>query len=1110
MNFSAPFIARPIGTILLAIGLALAGGSAFFLLPVSPLPNVDIPVIVVSAQLPGAGPQTVASSVATPLERHLGVIADVTAMTSQSSANQTRIILQFGADRNINGAARDVQAGINAARADLPTALRANPAYRMFNPAAAPIIILALTSTTLSGGQIYDAASTIIGQKLSQLPGVGEVDINGASLPAVRVELNPNALFRYGISLEDVRAALAAANANAPKGAIEHGAQRYQIYVNDTAGTADQYRNLIVAYRNQAPVRLSDIATVLDSVENIRNQGMVGGRSSVLVLVYRQPSANIIDVVDRVKAELPNLQASIPPSIAITPTNDRTVSIRGSLRDMERTMLTAIVLVVVVVFLFLRNGRAAIVTSVVVPLSLLGTFGGMYLLGFSLNDLSLMALTVATGFVVDDAVVVLENIARHAELGEPPLRAAFLGAREVGFTVISMSISLTAVFIPILFTSGLIGRFFHEFSVTLALAIGFSLVLSLTVTPMMCAHLGLRLHETGQSRIMRASEAIFDRALRVYGASLRWALLNPLTIMLLLVATIGLNFELLRIIPKGLFPPQDTGMITGTVQADQSISFQLMQQKFTRFIDILRAQPYIDTVVGSTGGGGGFGFGGATNSGSVYITLKPVSQRMPMDRVMADLRRKLSGVPGAILFLNPVQDLPNGARPGNAAYQYTVQADDLPELVAWAPRILDKLQQLPQLTDVSSDLERSSQDVELQLDRTTAQRLGVTIAQIDNTLYDAFGQRQVSTIYNELNQYHVVMEVAPQFWQNPDTLKDIYVSTSGNINGVQSTNAVAGTVLTPGGNAAGSSQAAADAQRNLAQNQIAQTTRGPASAGSSITTSAETMVPLAAFSRFVEGTTPITVNHQGPFVAATFSFNLPQGVSLGTATTAIENAMRDLRLPGSIHGGFAGNALQFQQAMGDQLLLLLAALATIYIVLGVLYESLVQPLTILSTLPPAGVGAVLALMMFGEEFSLIGFLGVILLIGIVKKNAIMMIDFALTAQREGNLMAREAIYQASLVRFRPIMMTTASAILAALPLAFITGDGAELRRPLGISIAGGLLASQVLTLYTTPVIYVYMDRFGGWSRRCWSRLRSAFHTSSRDGRSETASRPSPP
>jgi multidrug efflux pump len=1088
MNISAPFIRRPVATILLAIGLALAGASAFFLLPISPLPNVDIPVIVVTAQLPGASPETVATSVATPLERHLGTIADVTAMTSQSSVGQTRIILQFGVDRDINGAARDVQAAINAARIDLPAALRSNPSYRMFNPAAAPILILALTSDTLSAGQIYDAASTVIAQTLSQVTGVGEVDVNGASLPAVRVELNPKALFHYGIGFEDVRAALAAANANAPKGAIEQGTRRYQIYVNDTATTAAQFRSLIIAYRNNAAVRLRDVANVIDGVENIRSQGMVGGKSSVLVVIYRQPNASIIDVVDRIKAVLPTLQASIPPSITITPTNDRTVSIRGSLRDMETTMLSAVTLVVLVAFLFLRNGRAALVTSVVVPLSLLGTFGVMYLLRFSLNDLSLMAVTVATGFVVDDAVVVLENISRHIEQGSLAIKAAFLGAQEVAFTVIAMSVSLIAVFIPILFTSGLIGRFFREFSVTLSLAILFSLLLSLTVTPMMCAHIGLRPPDFRQSRLMRALEAGFNKALGIYASTLRWVLFNPLIVILILVATVGLNIYLLSIIPKGFFPQQDTGMIVGSMQADQSISFQLMQQKFAQFINILRSQPYIQTVVGFTGGGGG-GFVGATNSGSIYVTLKPSSERqVSMDHVIADLRTQLAGIPGATVFLSPVQDLPSGGRPGNAAYQYTIQADELSDLTTWVPKITDALKNLPELEDVNSDLQQSSLDIQLKLDRNTAQRLGVNAAQIDNTLYDAFGQRQVSTIYNDFNQYHVVMEVAPEFWQSPETLKDIFVSTAGNINGTQATNAVAGTTVVSGIRAASSGQVAADAARNQAQNQIAQTTRGSASTGLAVSTSAETMVPLAAFSQFTPGTTPGSVNHQGPFVATTFSFNLPEKESLSVAVAAIQRTMDALLVPNSVHGSFAGNALAFQQALGDQRVLIIAMIATIYIVLGILYESYIHPLTIFSTLPPAGVGAFLALMMFGEEFSLIGFLGVILLIGIVKKNAIMMIDFALTVQRTQQINSRDAIYQACLMRFRPIMMTTTAAILAALPLAFITGDGAEMRRPLGISIVGGLLVSQLLTLYTTPVIYIYLDRFSAWCRRHWRYL----------------------
>jgi multidrug efflux pump len=1095
MNFSSLFIARPVATTLLSIGLALAGGSAFFLLPVSPLPNVDYPTISVTAQLPGASPETASTSVATPLERHLGTIADVTEMTSSSTVGQTRINLQFDLNRDIEGAARDVQAAINAARVDLPAALRSNPTYRKVNPADAPVIILALTSDTLSPGQIYDSASTVLQQKLSQVAGVGEVTVGGSSLPAVRVELNPRALFKYGIGLEDVRAALSAANANSPKGAIETGDRKYQIYVNDTASRAAEYQNLIVAYRNNAPVRLSAIADVSDGVENVRNLGNADGKPAVLIIINRQPGANIINVVDRIRRLLPELQASIPPSITITPSNDRTTTIRASLRDVERTMLIAVGLVVVVVFLFLRNGRAALVPSVAVPLSLLGTFGVVYLLGFSLNNLSLMALTIATGFVVDDAIVVLENFSRHVEEGMPRRQAALLGAREVGFTVLSMSASLIAVFLPIIMMQGIIGRLFHEFAYTLSIAILFSLVLSLTTTPMMCAWLGFKRTEHRPGRLMAVSERAFNRVLRLYDRTLSWTLANPGTIIVILVLTVGLNIYLFSVIPKGFFPQQDTGSITGGLVADQSISFQAMQPKFAQFVTTIRSDPAVQSVVGYSGAGG------QTNSGYVYVNLKPLSERnISTDAVIARLRSQLSNIAGARLYLAAVQDLRIGARQGNAQYQYTIQADTLPDLETWMPKITQALQNVPELEDVNSDRQEAGLDVELKIDRATAGRLGVNASQIDNTLYDAFGQRQVSTIYNELNQYHVVMEVAPAFWQSPETLRDLYVSTAGNINGTQATQAVAGTVGSA--NAAAQSSAAAsatatadavaaDAVRNQAQNAIAQTTRGTASTGTSVSTSVEQMVPLAAFSRYVPGLTPLSVHHQGPFVATTFSFNLPLGESLGTATAAIQRTMDALHVPISVHGAFAGNARAFQRSLSNEPLLILAAIVTVYIVLGVLYESLVHPITILSTLPSAGVGAVLALMLFGAEFSLIALIGVILLIGIVKKNAIMMIDFAITAQRNDGLDSREAIYRACLLRFRPIMMTTMAAIFAALPLVMFTGDGAELRRPLGISIVGGLLVSQLLTLYTTPVVYLYLDRFRVWGRERWDDLYSS-------------------
>ncbi|HEX5281966.1 MAG TPA: efflux RND transporter permease subunit [Micropepsaceae bacterium] len=1096
MNFSAPFIARPVATTLLTLGIALAGAGAFFLLPVSPLPNLDFPTISVTAQLPGASPETVATSVATPLERHLGTISDVLEMTSSSSVGSTRITLQFDLNRDIDGAARDVQAAINAAHVDLPADLRTNPTYRKVNPAEFPVLILALTSNVLTRGQIYDSASTIMQQKLSQVTGVGEVQVGGASLPAVRVELNPRALFKYGIGLEDVRAALSAANANSPKGAIEQGDERYQIYVNDTATAADQYKDLIVAYRDNAAVRLSDIADVSDGVENIRNLGVANGKPAVLINIIRQPGANIIDVVDRIKALIPELQASIPPSITITAVNDRTTTIRRSLHDVEQTILIAICLVIVVVLLFLRNGRAALVPSVAVPLSLLGTFGVMYLFNFSLDNLSLMALTIATGFVVDDAIVVVENISRHIDEGVPRMQAALLGAREVGFTVLSMSISLVAVFLPILLMQGLIGRLFHEFALTLSIAIFFSLLLSLTTTPMMCAHLRIENRKGRQNWLMRGSEMVFSRALRLYDRTLSWALANPGTILVILFMTIGLNVYLFTIIPKGFFPQQDTGNLNGNIRGDQAISFQLMQQKFLQFEEAIRKDPAVQSVVGSTGSSG-IGFG-QTNNGSVFISLKPLSERKESsDAVIARMRTEIGNIPGARLFLQPVQDLRAGGRQGNASYQYTIQADTLDEINTWVPKITTALQDVPELEDVNSDRQEAGLDVQLTIDRATAARLGLNTQQIDNTLYDAFGQRQVSTIYQELNQYHVVMEVAPQFWQSPDTLQDIYVSTSGNIKGTQQTGAVASTVQSaaataataPGGTAAQSSaQIAAEAVRNQLQNQIAISSRGAASTGTSVSTSKENMVPLSDVAHYAPGLTPLSVAHQGPFVATTFSFNLPEGESLGTAVDAIQRTMGALHVPISVHGEFAGNARQFLMSMSNEPYLILAALITVYIVLGVLYESLVHPLTILSTLPSAGVGAVLALLMFKTEFSLIAMIGVILLIGIVKKNAIMMIDFAISAQRNDGLDSRAAIYRACLLRFRPIMMTTLAAIFAALPLAVITGDGAELRQPLGISIVGGLVVSQLLTLYTTPVVYLYLDRFRVRTGKLWQQV----------------------
>jgi len=1076
MGPSTPFIRRPVATTLLTFGLAAAGAVAFFKLPVSPLPQVDFPTISVRATLPGASPQDVATTVASPLERHLGQIADVTEMTSSSTVGGTRITLQFGLNRDINGAARDVQAAINAARADLPTSLRSNPTYRKVNPADAPILVLTLTSDTMTRGDLYDAASTVLAQKLSQVEGIGEVVVGGGSLPAVRAELIPQVLYKYGIGLEDVRAALASANAHSPKGGIDVGDQRYQIYANDQISKADDYKSLIVAYRNGAPVHLSDVGEVTDSVENLRNAGLANGKPAVLLILSRQPGANIISTVDLVKALLPQLRASISPAIDVELAVDRSTTIRTSLRDVERTLILAVLLVIVVVFAFLRNLRATLVPVVAVSVSLISTFAVMYLMGYSLDNLSLMALTVATGFVVDDAIVVLENITRYVEDGMTPLEAALKGANEVGFTVLSMSISLVAVFIPILLMSGIIGRLFREFAMTISISIMISLAISLATTPMMCAIL-LR-NESGQrhGRLYRASERFFDGMLNVYRRTLNVAFQHPLTIMLIFAVVLGLNVYLYIIIPKGFFPQQDTGRITGSIQADQSISFQLMQKKLTQFVTIIKNDPAVETVVGFTGGG-------QTNSGFLFVALKPLGERqISADGVIARLRKEMAVVPGATLFLQSVQDIRAGGRASNAQYQFTLQGPTLEEIDEWTPKIVTALQADPNLVDVNNDQQNKGIESDLVIDRDAAAQLGITVSQIDNTLYDAFGQRQVSTIYVARNQYHVIMEVAPQYWQNPETLKDVYISTSGgSVGGSQGTNAVAGTVVS--GKPASAASANAQAARNLATNSIGATGKGVASTGSAVSTNRETMIPLSAVAHFTQGATPLAVNHQGLLVANTISFNLPPNGSLSTAVASVEATMNRIGVPATIRGSFQGTAKIFQDSLSNQPYLILAALITIYIVLGVLYESYVHPLTILSTLPSAGVGALLALMAFNTEFSIMALIGVILLIGIVKKNAIMMIDFALDAERKRGLSPLDAIHEACLLRFRPIMMTTMAAMLGALPLAIGVGDGGELRQPLGIAIVGGLILSQVLTLYSTPVIYLYMDRFRSWSRR---------------------------
>ncbi|MFZ1968790.1 MAG: efflux RND transporter permease subunit [Bradyrhizobium sp.] len=1082
MNPAGPFIRRPVATTLLSFGLVVAGGIAFFKLPVSPLPDVDIPTISVQATLPGASPADVAITVASPLERHLGQIANVTEMTSTSTLGSARVNLQFDIGRDINGAARDVQAAINAARADLPSSLRSNPSYRKFNPASAPILIYTLTSDTLMPAGLYDAASTVLAQKLSQIEGVGEVAVSGGSLPAVRVELIPPALFKYGIGLEDVRAALASTNAHSPKGGIDVANQRYQIYSNDQANKAESYKSLIVAYRNGAPVRLSDVGDIVDSVENIRTLGLANGKPAVMMIVYRQPGANIIQMVDRVKNLMPQLKASVSPAIDVNLAIDRSKTIRASLRDVEITLVIAVALVILVVFAFLRNARATLVPVVAVTVSLVATFAVMYLLGYSLDIFSLMALTVATGFVVDDAIVVLENITRHLDAGMSRLEATLLGSREVGFTVLSMSVSLIAVFVPILMMGGLVGRLFREFAMTVTIAIVISLVVSLTTTPMMCAVL-LRANR-GQShgRVYQVSERIFDAMLNGYRWTLAIALRHPLSVMLILAATLVLNVQLYRVVPKGFVPQQDTGLLAGSIQADQHTSFQLMQQKLTQLIGIVKSDPDVDSVVGFTGGSGPGS--ASTNTGSVFASLKPIGERkISAERVIERLRGELSAVAGATLFLQSIGDLPSGGRSGNASYQYTLQGSTSDELNEWTPKLVAALQGVHELADVSSDQQNKALQSNLVIDRDAASQLGITVSEIDNTLYDAFGQRQVSTIYVARNQYHVIMEVEPAYWQNPQTLKEVWVSTTGGpASGSQATNAVAGTITSPSQKNSISS-IAANAVRNQATNSIGASGKGVSSTGTAVSTSAETMIPLSSVARFSQGETPLSVNHQDLLVANTVSFNLPPGVPLSKGVAAIERTMSQIGMPADIRGGFAGAAKIFQQSLASEPYLILAALATIYISLGMLYESYVHPLTILSTLPSAGVGAVLALMLSHTEFDIIAMIGVILLIGIVKKNAIMMIDFAVDAERQRGLSSREAIFEACVMRFRPIMMTTMAALFGALPLMVGLGEGSEFRQPLGIAIFGGLILSQILTLYTTPVVYLYLDRARHWRQR---------------------------
>ena len=1072
MNLSRPFIERPVATTLLTLGVVLAGVAAFVHLPVAPLPQVDFPTISVNAGLPGASPETMAATVAAPLERSLGRIASVTEMTSTSALGSTHITLQFDLSRDIDGAARDVQAAINAARALLPTGLPSNPTYRKVNPADAPIMILGLTSQALTRGQMYDWASTVLAQKLLQVQGIGDVNVGGSSLPAVRVELNLPAMNGYGINPEAVRTAIATTNANRPKGALESGDKRWQIQDNDQAMSASEYIPLIVGYHNGAAVRLGDIAQVSDSVQDLRNDGLANGDPAVMLVLFRQPGANIIDTVDRVRSLLPHLRAAIPASIALNVYMDRTPTIRASLRDVERALVISVALVVLSVFMFLRSARAAMVPLVAVPVSLIGTFAVMYLAGFSLDNLSLMALTIATGFVVDDAVVVLENISRHVEAGVPRLEAALKGAREVGFTVVSMSLSLIAVFIPILLMGGVVGRLFREFAITLSAAILVSLVVSLTTTPMMCSRLTQEHGRSGaHGRLHGLSERAFDAVQDGYRRSLDWALAHGPAVMLILAVTVVLNLYLYIHVPKGFFPQQDTGLMMGQIQADQSISFQAMREKLRYFVDVVLHDPAVATVVGFTGGG-------RRNGANMFISLKPRAERgISADQVIARLRGKLGHEPGANLYLQPVQDIRVGGRSAAAQYQYTLQADTTADLRAWEPRVRRMMSELPQLADVNTDAQDKGLQTSLVIDHDAVARLGLNQSQIDATLNDLFGQRQVSTIYHPLNQYHVVMEAAPEFWQSPEILRSVYVTSTA----ATATSGAAG--VTSGATAVtGAATSGAAHSSTAAANGVAIAATAGASVGNPAMSSAGRRVPLSDFSHYEATSTPLAVNHQGLSAASTVSFNLPLGVSLSQATAAIDAGFARLGAPITVRGSFRGTAKAFQDALANQRLLILSALVAVYLVLGILYESLVHPLTILSTLPSAGVGALLALLATGTDFSIIALIGVILLIGIVKKNAIMMIDFALQIERERDCSSREAIYEACLLRLRPILMTTMAAMFGALPLAIGFGEGAELRRPLGIAVLGGLLLSQVLTLYTTPVMYLYLDRFRLWAK----------------------------
>lgn len=1024
MSISTPFIHRPVGTTLLTVAILLSGVIGYQLLPVSPLPQVDFPTIQVSAFLPGANPETMASAVATPLERQFGRIAGVTEMTSTSTLGSSSITMQFELERNSDAAARDVQAAINAARGQLPANLPNNPSYRKSNPADSPIMILALTSETYTRPQMYDVASTILQQKLAQVTGVGQVNVGGGSAPAVRVDLNPTVLNHYNIGLEDVRATLGTANANRPKGQVADETRSWTISATDQLMTADEYAPLIVAYRNGAPIRLGDVADVTDSVEDLRAFGMCDGKPSITMIVFRQPGANIIATVDRIRELLPQLESQIPADMQLSVAMDRTTTIRASLADTKFTLALSVGLVIVVVFVFLRDVRSTFIPSVAVPVSLVGTFGVMYLCGYSIDNLSLMALTIATGFVVDDAIVVVENISRHLEEGMAPLPAALQGAKEIGFTVLSMSVSLVATFIPILLMGGIVGRLFREFAVTLSVAIGVSLLISLTTTPMMCA---VMLKPKGEQRygwLYQATEGVFDWVLSWYEWSLRAVLRHPLATLFVTLSTIGLTVYLYVIVPKGFFPQQDTGRISASLEADQDSSFQSMSKRLQQFAAIVQDDPAVSGVVAFAGGQGGGG-GSAANSGRMFISLKPLHERkLTADQVIDRIRGKTARIPGASLRMQAVQDLRIGGRMSSLQYQYTLRGDNLEELSQWSGKLQREMRKAPGIVDVNSDQQNRGLQTRLEIDRATAARLGVTMGAIDNTLYDAFGQRQVSTMYKAQNQYHVVMQVNREFSQNPDALKHIYVRAN---NGTQT--------------------------------------------------------PLSSLYRQATTNSALSANHSGQFPSVTISFGLAPGSALGDVVPGIERAVRELRMPENIQGKFQGTAQAFQASLNGQPLLILAALVTVYIVLGILYESYIHPLTILSTLPSAGVGALLALLICRSELNVMALIGILLLIGIVKKNAILMIDFALETERKHGKSPEDAIFEACLLRFRPITMTTLAALLGGLPLALGTGNGSELRRPLGIAIVGGLIVSQILTLYTTPVVYLYLDRVRLWMTR---------------------------